>query len=71
MQVLEIAPKDIHVTIDLSATEVRALEMAIGNAKIDYDGKEHPEMVGAVKVIKDFFSLLKEVSDGLPKHPTA
>jgi len=70
MQVLDIYPKDIHVSIDLTATEIKQVIQSLEHAKVDYDGKGEPGMAESVKTLDRFYKLLMEVQDGLPKHPT-
>lgn len=71
MQVLDIAPKDIHVTVDLASEEIRKLILVLDIVKVDYDGKKHPEMVEAVDCLKSFYTMLSDVQDGLPKRTAA
>jgi len=68
MQILDIAPKDIHVTIDLTATEIRLLTKSLEGSQLKYDGKDDPEMAKAAGFLRNFFKMLAEVEDGLPKH---
>jgi len=63
MQILNIEPKDIHVTIDLSIREVKMLLKALDKVKIDYDGKKEPDMVEASGFLKLFFKFLSEVEE--------
>lgn len=63
MQILNIEPKDIHVTIDLSITEITGLLRAGEKVKIDYDGKSDPDMIKAVGFFKSFFKLLLEIEE--------
>jgi hypothetical protein len=71
MQILDIAPKDIHVMLDMTATEINDLIKALDHAKVDYDGKEEPGMVAATSTLDRFYKLMREVQDGLPKHTAA
>ena len=71
MQILDIYPKDIHVNLDLTATEVKGLIEALSAARIDYDGKKNPDMQQHVAILDRFYKLLTEVQDGLSQHPAA
>lgn len=63
MQIIDIEPKDIHVTIDLSITEIGGLLEVGEQVKIDYDGENEPSMIKAVGFFKSFFKLLAEVEE--------
>jgi len=68
MQILNVEPKDIHITIDLSVTESRSIVKALDHSQINYDGKDEPDMVDASGCLSSFYKMLSEVLDGLPKH---
>jgi len=72
MQILNVEPKDIHVTLDLSISEIEMLLKALDKAKIDYDGKQEPDMAEATNFLGIFFKLLSEVEEdiGPPKRTT-
>jgi len=63
MQILNVEPKDIHVTIDLSIREIGLLLKALEKVKIDYNGKDEPDMIEAAGTLKLFFKLLAEVEE--------
>ena len=63
MQILNVEPKDIHVTIDLSITEIKMLLKALEKTKIVYDSKDEPDMIEADAFLKSFFKLLSEVEE--------
>ena len=63
MRILNIEPKDIHVTIDLSITEITWLLKALEKAKIIFDSKTEPDMVEANGFLKLFFKLLSDVEE--------
>ena len=73
MQILNVEPKDIHVTLDLSITEIGMLLEALDKAKIDYDGKTEPKMAQATEFLGVFFKMLAEVEEsvGSSKRTTA
>uniref|UniRef100_A0A6H1Z9Y8 Uncharacterized protein n=1 Tax=viral metagenome TaxID=1070528 RepID=A0A6H1Z9Y8_9ZZZZ len=62
MRILEIAPKDIHIVIDLSKTEVEKILKALDHSEISYDGKTDPETLSAAEYVKkEFYPKLAEV----------
>ena len=71
MKVVDVAPKDIYITIELSLKDTRDLLKALDRAKVDYNGKEEPEMILAAQALTTFYKILAEVEDGLPKHSGA
>ena len=73
MRILNIEPKDIHVTIDFYITEIKQLLKALDKTRINYDGKNEPDMIEAAGFLKLFFKLLSEVEEevGTAKRGTA
>lgn len=71
MKVVDVAPKDIYITIELSLKETRDLLKSLDKVKIDYNGQKEPEMIEATHTLTSFYKILAEVEDGLPKHPGA
>jgi len=65
MRILNIEPKDIHVTLDLSITEIRLILKALDKAKIVFDSKADPDMIEADRFLKLFFKLLSEVDEDI------
>ena len=65
MQILNIEPKDIHVTLDLSITEIKMLLKALDEVKIDYNSKTEPDKAEAAGFLKLFFKLLSEVEEDI------
>ena len=63
MRIINIEPKDIHVTVDLSIREIKMLLKALDKSKIDYDSKKEPDMAEAVGFLGLFFKLLSEVEE--------
>lgn len=68
MKVVDVAPKDIYITIELSLKETRDLLKALDKVKIDYNGQKEPDMILATQALTTFYKILAEVEDGLPKH---
>ena len=73
IQIVNVAPRDIHVTLDLSITGIRMLLTALEKIKIDYDTRNEPDKIEAAEFLKLFFKLLSEVEEevGPPKCDTA
>jgi len=63
MEIINIAPKDIHVTLDLSITEIIGLLTASEKVQLVYDSEEDPDMIKADGIFKAFFKLLSEVEE--------
>lgn len=63
IQIVNIAPRDIYVTLELSITGIRMLLRAGGKVVINYDSKEEPDMPEAVGFFKAFFKLLSEAEE--------
>jgi len=68
MQIINIEPRDIHVTIDLSITEIKKILTALERAKIDYNGRDEPGMEKASECLKLFFNLLAEVEENVEQN---
>jgi len=67
MKVLQIAPKDIYVTLEISLTEMESLLIALENAIIEYDGKDI-RVARAVKYLtKEFQPMLDKIVEDLKK----
>jgi len=67
MRVVNIEPKDIHVTFEMSVKEINMTLDALENAEIKFDGDE-PKAVDSTEFLKNtFFKLLNEVSNDIGK----
>ena len=71
MNIVAIFPKEIHVTFELSSGELNSLIECLDKARIEYDGKQNPEMAHYVETLDSFYKLLTEAQDGLPERPAA
>lgn len=58
---LNVAPKDLYVTIEFSAEELRLLEKGLFLANIEYDGTKEEEKEAANYVTKDFFLYISKL----------
>ena len=68
MKIISIESRDIHVTFELSITQIEKLLLALGHSKIEYDSKEDPEVEKAVEYLKeDFFVKLDKIVDEIHK----
>ena len=65
IQIINVAPRDIHVTLDLSITGIRMLLKAGEKATLTYNSKEEPDMPEADQFFKSFFKLLSEVEEDI------
>lgn len=66
MKIIDIQPKDIHVNIELSLTEIDEISLAISNSKILVDSD--PRIKEASKVLTDFFDMLNDVLSKMKKN---
>ena len=55
MQILNVEPKDIHITLDLSIKETRMILDVLDHAKVEFNGTEEPGMIEAYDFVKDRF----------------
>ncbi len=66
MKILNVEPKDIHVTLDMSIAEVNMVLDALEHAEIKFPGDEKPELKDAAKFLGDvFFKTLSDLSKEL------
>lgn len=66
MKIIDIQPKDIHVNIELSLTEIDEISLAISNSKILVDSDLR--IKEASKVLTDFFDMLNDVLSKMKKN---
>jgi len=55
MRIVNIEPKDIHVTLDMSLNEIDMVLDALEIAVIEFDGSEDPKLPRAVEFLKTTF----------------
>jgi len=64
MRILDVEPKDIHVTFDMSINEINLVLDALEVAELNFDGDEKPELKKAAIFLTDvFFKNLSAVSE--------
>jgi len=62
LKILGVEPKDIHVALDISVTELSMVLDFLDHCEMEYNGKEEPEMVEAKKfVTEEFFPVLNKL----------
>ena len=66
MKIIDIQPKDIHVSIELSMTEIDEISLAISKSKILVDSDQ--DVKEASKVLTDFFDMLNDVLSKVEKN---
>lgn len=66
MKIIDIQPKDIHVNIELSLTEIDEISLAISKSKILVDSDQ--DVKEASKVLTDFFDMLNDVLSKVEKN---
>ena len=61
MKIVNVESRDIHITTDLSITQMRYLKMFLDHAEVSYDGEKEPEMARASEYVTNFlYPLLRE-----------
>lgn len=69
LKILQVAPKDIYVTMEMSLVDLKMIIRALDLAKIDYDGEGSPEdKIAVMFLTKDFYPSIKEVVIDLEKE---
>jgi len=61
MRVLNIEPKDIHITLDMGVQEVKLVLDALEHSEIKFNSDEHPDLPKAAEFLKVFFNTLDNV----------
>lgn len=62
MEIVTVEPRDIHVVIDLSITEVKHLVNFLDNCSIEFDSKEHPELSESISFVTEkFFKMCDDI----------
>ena len=63
MRILNVEPKDIHVTFNMSIKEVDLVLDALDNSEVKFASDEKPEVIEAAAYLKDvFFKTLADIS---------
>ena len=64
MRILNVEPKDIHVTFDMPINEINLVLDALEHAEIKFDADEEPGLKKAATFLTDvFFKNLNAVSE--------
>lgn len=58
-KVVNIAPKDIYVTVEFNITELQLLKEGLELARIEYDGNSENDPKAA-KYIEEFYKFLED-----------
>lgn len=68
MKILNIEPKDIHVTFDMSANEIDMVLDAMEHSEVTFDSDENPEIEKASAFFKDvFFKNLDAIAEEIKR----
>jgi hypothetical protein len=68
MKILDLYPKDVCATIELSMREIGKILLALGKAQLKYDGK-NPQEIEAVEFLKGpFFQTLDRLYEENKQH---
>jgi len=71
MQITDVFPKDIHIVLELSASEIKQITNTMDHSEVEFNGKDEPEMIAAYDTFQNFYKLLKDFEDGLPQRTAA
>ena len=66
MKVLNVQPKDIYITFEISLKDADRLLAGLGNSELKFNPTK-PDEVAAKETIEKFFEMLDEVVEGLKK----
>ena len=53
MKILNVVPKDLHVTFEISLIKLKMLSLFLERSKVEYNSETEPEMAEAVKYIAE------------------
>ena len=67
MQLLNVVPKEVHATFDMSMEEIDKFIVAMSLAKINYDGESEKEKKAIEFLVKEMFPMLEEVHQKFSK----
>ena len=68
LKILNIEAKDVHVTFEMSLTELRQLRDAISIAQLEYNSEEDPAVALAAKFLTaEFYPFINELVEDLAK----
>jgi len=65
MKILDVQPKDIHVTLEFSLNEIDLILEYLDHVKVAYVKEAEPKMAQADDLIKSMFSTLNNLHKDL------
>jgi hypothetical protein len=66
MRIVDVAPKDIYVTFEMSIREINMVLDALEHSKVIFDSEEEPELVESSNFLKNtFFKELDHISNDI------
>ena len=69
MKILNVEPKDFHVTFDIPISEIDLILDALENTEIKFDADEKPDLKKAATFLTDvFFKNLNAVSEEVKRN---
>lgn len=68
IKILNIAPKDIYITLEISARTASAIALGLELAEVKYDG-EDADQVEAQKAVTDFYNELVKAMGAVNNGP--
>jgi len=69
MRIVKVAPKDIHVTFEMSLEEVGHLLFFLERTAVKFDGSKSEEQKSIDFVIGEFFKTLSAVEEDFKDGP--
>ncbi len=71
LKVINVEAKDIHVTLEMSLTELRQLRDALNATTVEVNSEEEPRIALAAKFLTaEFFPFINELVEDLSKDVT-
>ena len=61
MQIINVAPKDVYVTMEFSLEELKRVLQALDHTEIAYHGEKEPDMEHAAMDLKRFYEMVSKV----------
>lgn len=50
---LKMYPKDVHMTVEFSLTELISLKLILDHSQIEYNSEDSPEMAEAARILNE------------------
>jgi hypothetical protein len=68
VKIIDVQPKDIHVTIEFSLKQLKNIESFLKRSQVEFNSTEEPEMLEVFQyVIDEFYPALLEFLNNLEK----